>query len=164
LSELVAPGRGISYGIVQPGAEVADGVAIVRVGDIRDGRIDDRNPLRVSPTVEAKYDRTRLQGGELLLTLVGTVGETAIAPAALEGWNVARAIAVIPVRPDVGAYWVRIALRTHEARELLVSRLNTTVQATLNLRDVAQFRLFSRLPKRGTPSSKCCERLTTRSS
>jgi type I restriction enzyme S subunit len=66
------------------------------------------------------------------------VGETAIVPQTLAGWNVARAIAVVPVRPDVGAYWVRLALQSPSVRSLIDSRLNTTVQATLNLRDVAQ--------------------------
>jgi type I restriction enzyme, S subunit len=138
LQELLEPGRGISYGIVQPGAEVQDGIPIVRVGDVRAGRINTQSPLRVSPTVEANYARTRLRGGELVLTLVGTVGETAIVPDELRGWNTARAVGVIPVNREVGAYWVSLALSRPEVKERINGRLNTTVQATLNLRDVAQ--------------------------
>jgi type I restriction enzyme S subunit len=138
LEELVERERGISYGIVQPGAAVTDGVPIVRVTDVRNGRISTADPLRVAPHIEADYARTRLRGGELLLTLVGTVGETAVVPKSLRGWNVARAVAVIPVRPEIGAYWVQVALRTPIIRHIIDSRLNTTVQATLNLRDVAR--------------------------
>jgi type I restriction enzyme S subunit len=135
---LVESDRGISYGIVQPGPPTPDGVPIVRVTDVRDGRIATGNPLRVSQEIEAAYARTRLQGGELLLTLVGTVGEVAIVPPVLAGWNTARAVAVIPVKQEIGAYWVKLALQSPEVRHLIDSRLNTTVQATLNLRDVAQ--------------------------
>lgn len=138
LDSLVEPGRGISYGIVQPGAPVSDGVPIVRVSDVRDGRVAVSALLRVAPAIEAAYARTRLAGGELLLTLVGTVGETAVVPASLAGWNTARAVAVIPVRKDVGAYWVKLALAAPGVREIIDSRLNTTVQATLNLGDVAR--------------------------
>ncbi|MCA3226167.1 MAG: restriction endonuclease subunit S [Burkholderiales bacterium] len=138
LDSLVEPGRGISYGIVQPGAPVADGVPIVRVSDVRDGRVAVSAPLRVAPAIEAAYARTRLTGGELLLTLVGTVGEAAVVPASLAGWNTARAVAVIPVRKDVGAYWIKLALAAPGVREIIDSRLNTTVQATLNLADVAR--------------------------
>lgn len=99
LSELVNPERGISYGIVQPGAAADDGIPIVRVSDIRAGRINTENPLRVSRNVEEAFARTRLRGGEILLTLVGTVGEAAIAPQSLAGWNTARAVAVIPAKP-----------------------------------------------------------------
>jgi type I restriction enzyme S subunit len=137
-SNLVSPGRRISYGIVQPGIPDRSGVPIVRVSDIRNGQIEVSDPLRVSPAIEAGHARTRLRGGELLLTLVGTVGETAIVPESLAGWNTARAVAVIPVQADVGAYWVQLALRAPGVRETLEIRLNTTVQATLNLRDVAQ--------------------------
>jgi type I restriction enzyme S subunit len=133
LGKLVEEERGISYGIVQPGKHMAAGVPIVRVSDVRRGRINTEAPLRVSPTVEAAYLRTRLGGGELLITVVGTIGETAIVPSKLRGWNVARAIAVIPVKREVGAYWIRLALTAPAAREMMKSHLNTTVQPTLNL-------------------------------
>lgn len=138
LESLVEPKRGISYGIVQPGAPVTNGIPIVRVSDVRNGRVAVSNPLRVAPSIEAAYARTRLAGGELLLTLVGTVGEAAIAPPSLAGWNTARAVAVIPVRKEIGAYWVKLALQAPGVREIINSRLNTTVQATLNLGDVAK--------------------------
>lgn len=138
LEDLVDPNRGISYGIVQPGTPTSGGIPIVRVRDVRDGRIETESPLRVSQTIEASYSRTRLKGGELLLTLVGTVGEAAVVPDSLAGWNTARAVAVIPVRKEIGSYWVQLALRSPNVRQIIDSRLNTTVQATLNLRDVAQ--------------------------
>ena len=74
----------------------------------------------------------------LLLTLVGTVGETAVVPPSLAGWNTARAVGVIPVRKEIGAYWVKLALGAPSVREIIDSRLNTTVQATLNLGEVAK--------------------------
>lgn len=138
LSELIAPGRSISYGIVQPGSHQEDGVPILRVADIRNGRISAVQPMRVSAEIEAPYARTRLRGGELLLTLVGTVGESAVVPSQLAGWNVARAVAVVPAREDIGAYWIKLALDSPIVREMMHGRLNTTVQATLNLKDVAQ--------------------------
>ena len=138
LSELVDPARGISYGIVQPGSPVPGGVPIVRVSDVRNGRIDVRSPLCVAADIERTYGRTRLRGGELLITIVGTVGETAIVPPDMVGWNVARAIAVLPVKPEVGSYWVQLGLRSPAATSMIQSRLNTTVQATLNLGDLSK--------------------------
>jgi len=138
LSSILEVGRGISYGIVQPGENRGNGIPIVRVNAVRDGQIDTSAPLRVAPEIESAYERTRLRGGELLLTLVGTVGEAAEVPLHLAGWNVARAIAVIPVRSEVGARWVRYILRTQKVRHLIDSWCNTTVQKTLNLKDVAR--------------------------
>jgi type I restriction enzyme S subunit len=147
LGSLVDETRGISYGVVQPGQHVDDGVPIVRVTDIRHGRINQVDPLRVAPEIADKYRRTVLRGGELLLTLVGTVGETAVVPASLAGWNTARAVAVLPVLDEPGPRWVQYALQTGPAREYIQTRLNTTVQATLNLGDVTTLPIP--LPPRG---------------
>ena len=138
LSSLVDPKRGISYGVVQPGQDVVDGVPIVRVGDLRQGRVDSAAPMRVAPEIVERYRRTRLTGGEVLLSLVGTVGAVAIAPPELAGWNTARAVAVIPPRADVDARWLAFCLRSPALQMLMASWCTTTVQATLNLKEVAQ--------------------------
>ena len=130
--------RGLSYGIVQPGSETTDGVPIVRVNNIRNGRIDTRDMLKVGADIEAKFRRSRLRGGEVLLTLVVTLGEVAIVPDNLRDWNVARAVGVIPVREDPGSLWVSICLRSAFVQHCIRTWATTTVQATFNLRDLAK--------------------------
>jgi len=130
--------RGVSYGIVQPGSKTTDGVPIVRVNNIRNGRIDTTEMLKVRADIEAKFQRSRLRGGEVLLTLVGTLGEVAIVPNSLRGWNVARAVGVIPVRSDPGSLWVSICLRSAFIQHCIRTWATTTVQATFNLRDLAK--------------------------
>lgn len=139
LSELVENGE-VSYGIVQPGNATLSGVPIVRVKDIRDGLIDISDPLRVAPEIAKRYSRTTLRGGELLVSIVGTVGEAAIVPKSMAGWNVARAVAVI--RPtEVSPEWIRICLQTLSVKSALYAALNTTVQATLNLADLKRLEI-----------------------
>ena len=126
----------ISYGIVQPGQHDESGVPVIRVNNISNDQLDLSEVLRVSPEIEEKYKRTRLQGGEVLLTLVGSTGQSFVAPAELAGWNVPRAIAVIRASEDVGADWINICLQSKETMHFLNVRANTTVQKTLNLKDV----------------------------
>jgi type I restriction enzyme S subunit len=126
----------ISYGIVQPGQNTNKGVPIVRVNNFKQGRLDVSDVLRVAVSVEDNYKRTRLRGGEVLLTLVGSTGQTAIASSKLAGWNVARAIAVIRPADEIGAKWISICLQSVETKQFLDERANTTVQKTLNLADV----------------------------
>lgn len=128
--------KGISYGIVQPGNHLEQGVPIIRVKDLKKGRIDTSNPMRVAAEVESAYTRTRLSGGEVLLSLVGSVGESAIVPADLAGWNTARAIAVLRTGDSIPARWLNICLSTELVQRHIRMFLNTTVQATLNLKDV----------------------------
>jgi type I restriction enzyme S subunit len=137
LAELVDEQRGICYGIVQPGSHATEGIPTVRVNNIKAGRIDTSDMLRVAEEIEAKYARSRLRGGEVLLTLVGSLGESAVVPAELAGWNVARAVGVIPVKEQIGARWVELCLRSSSVQHFIRARATTTVQATFNLRDVA---------------------------
>jgi type I restriction enzyme S subunit len=130
--------RGISYGIVQPGKHEPDGIPIIRVNNIKNGHISGDDALRVSTDIEASYERTRLRGGEVLLTLVGSLGEAGIVPPQFAGWNVARAVGVIPVEPDPGSRWVALCLRSQLAQRHIQMWATTTVQATFNLRDVAR--------------------------
>ncbi len=130
--------KGICYGIVQPGSDTPQGIPIVRVNNIRNSRIETKDVLQVRPDIEEKYIRSRLVGGEVLLTLVGTLGEVAIAPKELKGWNVARAVGVIPVLEDPGSRWVSICLRSRLIQHFIQMWATTTVQATFNLRDVAR--------------------------
>lgn len=124
LRELVMGGD-ISYGVVQPGRSVEGGTPIVRVKDLDGGLIDRREPMRVAPEVAARHGRTVLSGGELLVTVVGSVGETAVVPEDLAGWNVARAIAVL--RPTgASPQWLSYCLQSPGVRAAFDSMLNTT--------------------------------------
>jgi type I restriction enzyme, S subunit len=129
-----------TYGVVQPGQDTPRGVPIVRVKDVRNGVIDTNDPLRVAGEIARRYARTQLTGGEVVVSLVGTVGESAVVPASLAGWNVARAIAVLKPK-YVSAEWVRICFQSGPVQQQLNERLNTTVQATLNLKDLNAVRL-----------------------
>jgi len=94
--------------------------------------------LRVAPSIENKYSRSRLVGGELLVTLVGTMGLSAIASSDLRGWNVARAVGVVPLRDGVDKRWVNFVVRSAPSQEFINTHANTTVQATFNLKDLAR--------------------------
>jgi type I restriction enzyme, S subunit len=128
----------ISYGIVQPGKHDDNGVPVVRVNNFSRDGLELNEVLKVSPDISAKFKRTVLRGGEVLLTLVGSTGQSIVVPESMKGWNVPRAIAVIRVANEVGADWVNICLQSPATKYFLDSRANTTVQKTLNLKDVKE--------------------------
>ncbi len=135
LDDLLRPG-GLSYGIVQPGSDDPHGVPILRVSNLRHGSIVRNGALRVGPDVEQRYQRTRLSGNEVLLSVVGSIGEVAVVPANFIGWNVARAIAVIRAIETVSPQWLRLCLSSEPAQHFMHTWKTTTVQETLNLRDI----------------------------
>ena len=135
MARVVDPRRGITYGIVQPGRHTPDGVPVVRANNIKDGRIVTDDLMRVGREIEAGYRRTRLVGGEVLLTLVGTLGECAVVPNELKGFNVVRAVGVIAPTEGIDAQYLKYALSLPVVHHCIDSWATTTVQATFNLRD-----------------------------
>jgi type I restriction enzyme S subunit len=66
---------------------------MLRVNNFRGFGLDTSDVLRISPEVESKYGRTRLRANDVLVTVVGSVGQVAVVPAELTDWNIARAVA-----------------------------------------------------------------------
>lgn len=137
LVQLTEPNN-ISYGIVQPGKHDINGVPIIRVNNFNSIGLDVSDALRVAPEIANKSLKTKLKTDDVLLTLVGSTGLTYIVPEKYEGWNVARAVAVIRTDNTVSADWIKICLDSNFTKYFLDSRANTTVQKTINLSDVKQ--------------------------
>jgi type I restriction enzyme S subunit len=149
LGDLLSDDRGISVGVMYPGEHDAVGVPLLRSGDLANDRINLSPPYRISPVVHAEYGRTELSGGELLMTLVGDVGRCAVAPPGISGWNVARAISVMRFKHAEDAHFVRFSIKSPAIRHLIDVWSNTTVQQTLNLKEIKRLPIpWPSLPER----------------
>ncbi|WP_405246654.1 restriction endonuclease subunit S [Cellulophaga sp. Asnod2-G02] len=142
LSEIVDQNRGISYGIVQPGKHDLNGIPILKVNNLTNKSFDLKDLHFVSKKVESKYKRTRLTGGEILLSLVGTLGEVFIVPENLVGLNVVRALAVIPVIDKYSPIWVEYYLKSPKIQDRLKQIATTSVQATINLKELREVEIL----------------------
>ena len=95
LGALTASTRPICYGVLKPGEFVDDGIPLVRVTDISQNYFDSSNLYKISTSLDEEFARSRLEGGEILLSIQGTVGRVAIVPPEMKGANISRTIAVI---------------------------------------------------------------------
>ena len=136
LGELV--NRKIGYGIVQPGQSVPHGVPVIKVNNLIAGL---NSPLELDTTThenDSKYYRTRLHGGELIISVVGTIGKTAIVPKSFDGCNLVRATALIDIDNELIAKWVKYYIDSSAGQSYIEQNLNTTVQPTLNIKSLVQ--------------------------
>jgi len=130
--------RKIGYGIVQPGEHVSDGVPVVKVNNIIARTATADLLEKTSFDISSKYSRTILNGGEILISVVGSPGICMIAPYCYKGANLVRAVAMIDIPDPNLTNWVYYYLSTTEAQRYIELRLNTTVQATLNIKDLTE--------------------------
>lgn len=109
---------------------------MLRVNNFQGDSLNLVDVMRIAPEIEAKYGRTRIKTGDVLITIVGSVGQVAVVPELLNGWNIARAVAMI--RPNMLelSRWISFVLRSPDAQYQLGVAANTTVQTTINLKDL----------------------------
>jgi len=130
---LLSPSEAFCYGVVQPGEDDPNGAFLVRAGDLADGRIETNGLRRIPHPIHEKYRRSQLTGGEVLVTVVGAgIGETALAQPECAGYNIARAVAKLPIR-DFDARYIRIWLSTNQAIGWMKGDSREVARPTLNL-------------------------------
>jgi len=128
LARLVDPTRPISYGILMPGPHVPDGVPVIKVKDIRGGRILEMGLRRTSKLIDAEYARSRLRTGDILFTIRGTVGRIAPVPESLAGANITQdtaRLAVTGCDPSFARYFLESETAT---RYVAANTLGNAVQ------------------------------------
>ena len=128
--------RKIGYGIVQPGASVSGGVPVIKVNNIISGLRSVEELETTSKDNDAKYSRTKLMGGELIISVVGTIGKTAIVPMSFAGCNLVRATCLIDIKDNQLASWVKYYIDSPQGQRYIHENLNTTVQPTLNVKSL----------------------------
>ena len=136
LLELVDQETGIPYGLVQTGEPFEGGVPTVRAGDIKDFRLLEAGLKQVDPAVASQYARTKLKGGEVLIAIRGSVGETCVVPSSMRGNNISREVALVPVAPDVDAAFIMYFLRSVQAAQYIKANIKGVAQTGINLRDL----------------------------
>ena len=76
------------------------------------------------------------------MTLVGNIGQCAVVSPEMKGWNSARAVAVIRLANATNANYVRLWLENPSIQFLMHAWSNTTVQETLNLKEIRKLPLL----------------------
>ena len=143
LSKLVRDDDSINYGVVQPGDALDEGIPLVRVGDLVDGEFSGMTLKRIDPSIESAYKRSRLRGDEILVSCVGSIGVTVLATPTMKGFNIARAVARIPLAKGVNRIFIASYLRTDTVQNYFKAELRTVAQPTLNIKQLSELKVLA---------------------
>lgn len=132
-NEVISPEQPISYGVLVPGPDVSNGVPFVRIGDLSISDPPRLPEKTIDPRVDAQYARTRLDGGEILMGVVGSIGKLGIAPASWKGANIARAICRIVPTKHIDGSFLLLLLQSPVMQTAFLGDTRTLAQPTLNV-------------------------------
>ncbi|WP_446905163.1 hypothetical protein [Aeromonas veronii] len=162
LESLLRDPKSIAVGVMYPGPDTPGGVPLIKVGDISGGAIHATPSYRISAETNYEHRRTQLDGDELLITLVGNPGECVIVQPHMKGWNPARAIAALRLKDSSLRVYLKTVLESRAGKHLIDAVLNTTVQKTLNLKDIKRLPIPLPPPKVVRGITQVAEALTDR--
>ena len=119
MGQIVEPSAPIRYGIVQIGTNVEVGIPIVPIKYINN---IETSPLpRCSTQIERKYIGSRIQGGDVLLSVKATIGDVGVVPKGFSG-NIAREIARIRPLKKYDPYFIAMQLQA-DATQRRIAKL-----------------------------------------
>ena len=142
--------QSIAYGVVRPETDPL-GVPMIGATEVVDGNVVDTVPRCIAPRLADRHPRTQLTEGDLLVVLVGRVGETAVAAQRHTGWNVARSVAVVrctrQARAEGVDVWLRWWLKTPQIRRYVQESSTNSEHVTLPLQALKRLPVW--LPPQG---------------
>ena len=136
LENIVADNCTISYGIVQPGEEVEDGIPVVRPVDMVNSIVYKKGLKVIDKSISDSYKRTLLEGGELLFCVRGTTGIMSFAADELKGCNVTRGITPLSFNNNTNKYYVYYFLSTSFMKAIIAERTRGITLKQINMKDV----------------------------
>ena len=95
LKQILNLDRPLTYGILKPEEHDVDGVVMLRIQDIKGSKVNNGDFHKVSKSLSQRYKRTILIGGEIVISLVGTIGLTAKISNHLKDSNLHRNLGLI---------------------------------------------------------------------
>ena len=139
LSAITEHSRPISYGIVQTGPLIVNGVPCIRVVDISDGKIKRDNLITTTKEISNSYRRTILQDGDLIIPLRGKVGEVGLVDGDLVGANLTRGVALIAPQKDYTSEFIKQYLSNRSSADRLLSSMNGSALQEITIETLRRF-------------------------
>lgn len=136
LESITDPVRVICYGILMPKENIKEGVLYVKVKDIKGGKVLLHQLNRTKPEIAKKYERASLIEGDLLLTIRGTYGRTAIAPVELDGGNITQDTVRISAMSPISNEYIQLFIDSNVAQHYFKLIARGVAVKGVNVQDV----------------------------
>ena len=134
LDTLVQDGTTVTYGIVQAGPHVEDGVPYIKTGDMTSEGIRLDDLARTAPSIASKYRRSEVRSGDLVFAIRASVGMVAEVPPQLEGANLTQGTARISPSERVTSRYLLWALRGAAIQRWVSRRTKGTTYREITLK------------------------------
>lgn len=140
LKRVVRPERQITYGIVQAGPHISNGIPYIRPADMTDekGVLAQDEIMRTSPEIASAYSRSTVREGDIVCSIGPSFGKAMITPQWLDGANLTQGTARISVQPPNNSRYIFWTLRSPASVAQWESSVGGATFRALNLGPLSQ--------------------------
>jgi type I restriction enzyme S subunit len=117
LRHLIRPNTTITYGIVQAGPHMEDGIPYIRTGDMKGRSLPEDGYKRTDPEIDAKYSRSKLEAGDIVVAIRATVGKALQVPEYLDGANLTQGTARVAPGEEVSNRFLLWAINARPSQQ-----------------------------------------------
>lgn len=135
----------ITYGIVQAGPHVEDGVPYIRTGDMSGDKLLAEGLLRTSQRIAASFKRSEVHTDEIVFALRATVGKVLEVPEELDGANLTQGTARIAPSNKLNGRFLLWAMRSRYFLDQIELSKKGTTFFEITLGDLRELKI--RLPQ-----------------
>lgn len=148
----------ITYGIVQTGLHVLDGVRVLRTVDLQKDKIESSNLLRTTEEISNSYKRTILKKFDLVCNVRASVGDfNIIDDDDLVGCNTTRGVARISPKKEINPYYLLWFLRSERNTKQMELLIKGTTFIDINIADLRE--IWIPIPNNISEQDKIAEKL-----
>jgi type I restriction enzyme S subunit len=139
VQDVAQPNESVTYGILKP-VWVEFGVPTVRVTEMKTGSIKVGELLNCDPQRAAKFSKTTLKEGDLLISKDGTIGKTAFVPRELTGGNITQHVLRFAISKRLDRNFIRLCIDAPPCQAWMVGETKGVALQGVNVAD------FRRMP------------------
>jgi type I restriction enzyme S subunit len=121
LKRLIKEGSSITYGIVQAGPHIDDGVPYIRTSDMAGDRLILETCQRTSMEIDESYARSKVEAGDLVIAIRATVGKVLEVPIELHGANLTQGTAKFSPGARVDARFIKASFEADYCQSQIMS-------------------------------------------
>lgn len=140
LKQIVQWARPITYGIVQAGPKLDEGIPYIRPMDMTDEGIPNADDLpKTSHEIASAYTRSEVREGDLVVTIGPSYGKIAFVPKGLDGANLTQGTARVAVDTELASPgFLAWLLRSKEVHSYWGSSSSGATFTALNLEPLSE--------------------------
>lgn len=117
LKKIIKHGTSITYGIVQTGEHVENGIPCLRTSDMKNDTFPKNGYIKTSNEIDAKFKRSKVYENDIVVAIRATVGKAIIVPNYLDGANLTQGTAKISPNETMDNQFVLNAINSESSQQ-----------------------------------------------